>query len=249
MIAIFTALAFDPVVERLSGGEVNWTALEVTGAAEGAVGSGPDVSTVEGEARRRLGPLMLDLAREVRFSSTRSTGDVMDAEDATADKVNANLSQWEVYESRYFASGRVELDASIGLQSLLRPAMVAAARGKELEGPPVGATSGLVLDARGLELKPALAPRLRAVDGRSLYGIETMTGHAASLRTPVVYVTDPADPVAVRRAGEQPLFVRVLAVADGSDLVVDVTVAESILAAAADAPFLRHGQVVVVVGP
>ena len=100
------ALATDPVLQPLSAGNVDWTGLRLLASSEGVPSSGVmiNLETLEGDARSRLGPKMLKLAREVRITSSLTAGDLLDARDAVADRVDDNLSLWEVYEVRYYAS-------------------------------------------------------------------------------------------------------------------------------------------------
>lgn len=254
MIAIVAAaFAFEPVVETLDGGRIDWTAGRLLASAEGehTTGAMRDVEAMEGNARHRLGPQMLELAREVRISSELDAGDLLDAGDPVADRLDANLALWEVYETRYFASGKLEMDGALALQPWLRPALTAGAKGKDRPaGSGTGGTSGIVLDARGVKgIKPAVAPRIVDQAGSELYSLATLTVYAASQRGPVVYVTDPADPAGVRRAGETPLVVTVSGVQGGCDLVLSATEAIQVRQAAEASPFLLNGQVVVVVSP
>lgn len=251
-VLVAGALAFEPVVEELDGGKVDWTAMKLLASAEGerTTGAMTDVEALEGSARSKLGPLMLDLAKQVRVTSTQDAGDLLDAGDAVADRLDSNLAIWEVYEVRYYTSGGVAMDGALPIQPWLRPALTARATGKDRPGGAAAAAiTGLLVDARGLAVKPAVAPRLLDPNGEALYAAETLTVHAASQRGPVVWVSDPADPVAVRRAGESPLIVRAAAVRDGCDLVLAAEDAAKVRDAAAGASFLLNGQVAVVVGP
>ncbi|MDP2306496.1 MAG: hypothetical protein Q8P18_10765 [Pseudomonadota bacterium] len=244
-----SAWAFDPVIQELSEGRIDWTALRLLASAEGVPSGGVlvNLETLEGDARQRLGPRMLAMARKVRISADLTAADLLDAKDAVADRIDDNLMLWEVYEVRYYMSGGVEMEGALPLQAWLRPALVSLAKGKDRTTPATAPTSGLVIDARGLDLSPALSPRLQGPGGETLYSVAAMTVLAASQRTPVVYVTDPADVAAGRRAGGQPLFVRAQSVTAKTDLVLDAADAARVAQAAVDAPFLLQGNVVVVV--
>lgn len=241
--------AVEPVIEDLSEGRVDWTTLRLLASAEGVPSSGVlvNLETLEGDARQRLGPRMLALARNVRVTSTLTAGDILDARDAVADRLDDNLALWEVYEARYYLSGGVTLEGALPLHPWLRPALVSLAKGKDRTAPPTDPTTGLVVDARGLDVAPALAPRLLDGAGNELYGVSAVTVMAASQRAPVVYVRDPADGAAAKRAGAQPLFVRAVAVQEGCDLVLDAADVTRLAAASGNAPFLLQGNVVVVV--
>ena len=241
---------FAPVIEKLPGGEIDWTAEELRAGASGTPTGGMVVvyESLEQDARSRLGLLMLELARRLQVTPTETAGDFLKADDVVADHMDGYLSGWGIEESRYYTSGRVELDGFLSLPTFVRPALVGKAEGREREGPPTIPVTGMVVDARGLRVSPSVAPVLSAADGARIYDIRTLTRDAASQRTPCVWVTDPADPVGVKRAGDQPLFVRATAVHEGALVIGDTAVA-AIQAAAAGAPFLIHGQVVIVVDP
>jgi hypothetical protein len=251
MLLVSAAWAFDPVVEELSdGARIDWTALQLEAGATGTPGgANASLETMEGDARTRLGPRMLALARQVRVTSDRTGGDVLDAGDPVADRLDDNLALWEVTETRYFTSGRVEIDGALPLQAWLRPALASWAKGREEGTTPATTPTGLVVDARGLAVKPAIAPKVEGPGGEVLYAAETLTALAATQRGPVVYVRDPADPAAAKRAGEQPLFVRATATDKGVDLVLSAEDAAAVRKAAETAPFLLGARVVVVVSP
>jgi hypothetical protein len=134
------------------------------------------------------------------------------------------------------------------LHTLLRPALVSMAKGKHRTSPPTGSTTGLVLDARGLDVEPCLAPLLRSEGGEEVYSGASMTALAAGQRSPVAWVADPADVVAARRSGSAPLFARAVD-ADGCVLTLSDADAAKVKAEASGAPFLLNGQVVVVTTP
>lgn len=244
-------LAFPPVIEELPEGAMDWTNLELHAYAIGAAPGGSILSfeAMEGEARMQLGPKILRMSRLVRISWDTTGADLLSAATLVADRLDNNLSLWEVEEARYFTSGRVELDATLELQAWLRPALVDLAKGKERAGQPGNPTTGLVIDARGLTVQPALAPRLKDPSGEVLYSVATLTEYAAAQHGPVVYVHDPADPAAVARAGSAPLFVRADQIVDGTDVVLSAADATTVAQLAAAAPFLLHGKVVIVVSP
>lgn len=243
------AYAFDPVEEDLGGGRVDWTTLRLVAGAEGVPSSGVMVNlgTLEGDARTHLGPKILALARKVRISSTLLAADILDAGDAVADRVDDNLSSWEVFDAKYFASGGVALEGALPLQAWLRPALTTLAAGQERSAPATASVTGLVIDARGLKVLPAIAPRVLEPSGAVLYELATLSRLSAGQRSPVVYVHDPADPIAARRAGAEPVFTKAVEVKEGCDLVLSAPDASRVSALAAQAPFLLQGHVVVVV--
>lgn len=243
------AQAMTPVIRDLSKGTINWTTMDLCTSAEESNSSGSmaGYEALEGRARATLGPRMLDLAREVVIDSSHTSGDLMSSTEAVADKLDANVSLWEVTEARYHTSGRVEVEVCLPIHAWLRPALSRMGAGVDRSSPPEVPISGLIVDARGLELTPAISPEVRTATGALLYSAASMTSFAASQRAPVIYVTDPADPVAVRRSGEQPLIVRAASVAEDVNLVLDPSDGVALEKAMSESGFLAQGTVVIVV--
>lgn len=242
--------AIPHIVEPLSEARIDWTDLRMEATANGAhtTGAISNVETVEANARSRLGVRFLDLSRSVRVTPTLTAADVLDGDDSVAGRVGRNSAIWRTVEVRYFTGGDVEVDASLGLHAWLRPALVSMAHGADRTSPPTGSVTGMLIDARGLDVRPSVAPTVRAVGGEVLYDASSMTPLAAGQRSPVVWAADAADVRAARRVGTAPMLVRAID-ADGGVIVVSDADAATVRAAAAEAPFLLSGMVTVVIDP
>ncbi len=241
-----TSLA-DPLVVTVEGGRVDWGRGVLCARAASSGGSGLLTSprTLEQEAWLRLESQLHDQAALVRVSSDLLAGDLMAGEDPLALRLSEGLQTWRVTTTRYRRSGQVELEAELVLRDWLRPALsgwVSADRPRRQEQGP----TGLVVDARGLAVTPALVPRLLAPDQSVLFGPGHLVLGQLSTHPPVVWVTDPADALATSHAGTAPVFVGIGAVVQGSDLVLEpaqLAPRDDLDAA------LSRGRVVVVVDP
>lgn len=72
--------------------------------------------------------------------------------------------------------------------------------------------TGLLIDARELDLRPSLAPRIYSQDGKLLYGPEYLTAQAGTSRGVASYVTEYGHKEVSRRAGRHPLLTAALSV-------------------------------------
>jgi hypothetical protein len=151
---------------------------------------------------------------------------------------------WTVGEGRYFRDGHVEV---VGVVEVL-PLLASWSRGRATKPPPatLGGKTGLVLDARGLEVAPVFAPRVVSPGGAVLYD-SVLSSDAAFEQAPVVWVSDPAHPAAVR-AGTEPLLLGVDN-AYGGDLVLSEAAAGRVARAFDQSRVLGDGTVVVVIDP
>ncbi len=112
--------------------------------------------------------------------------------------------------------------------------------------------TGLIVDATGLGVRPALAPRV-LVEGRTeeLYG-RVNIDRASAVRYGVVGYTDTVEKARAlkERVGENPLVVRAVASGGvhGADVILSADDAARVVAADMKAGFLKECRVVFVVG-
>lgn len=109
--------------------------------------------------------------------------------------------------------------------------------------------TGLVIDARGLNVRPAMAPRILSEAGQEIFGRAVVDKTWAVQQGMAGYLKDLAAAQASERVGERPLTVKGLR-ADGanrSDVVISNVDAGVLLGAAQHLSFLEKARVVIVV--
>ncbi len=245
------AVAFPSVVTRVGDAEVDWThmVLVLSEAAQPLPGARSQLEVVEQQARAALGPRMLVAAGRVRIDAESSVLDIIESETRLGKHLDRQSSSWHVTETRYFSTGRVEIDAELDLASWLAPVLYARASREPSEPSPRSRFTGVLVDARGLDAQAALAPRLLSPAGEELYAASRVHEAVARESTPVVYVTDPADPRAVERCGASPLLLRAGSVSERVDLVLTPDDAIRFTATASDALLMEQARVVLVLDP
>lgn len=118
--------------------------------------------------------------------------------------------------------------SSIPPQVTLAPELALPAPETSQEGDPsyrnsmaeLGGYTGLLVDARGLDLHPALLQRVVDSAGLGAYGSFCVSRSAVIRQGMALFIADRADLRVAERLGASPLYVRALAVSQGSDLVV-----------------------------
>ncbi|MED5369892.1 MAG: hypothetical protein VX899_02650 [Myxococcota bacterium] len=235
-----------PVHEALSQGHVDWTrgVLVVTASGEPSAGAPKALEITEQQALNRLQARVLEEQRLVRLSSQQSVGQRMQEGDELSAMLMDSAGNFTISEARYYASGRVELTAELPLQSWLRPVLVAEAHGKPAEGS--SEYSGVVIDARGLSLRPCLSPRVLDREGEVLYSLSELSPDTAKDQLPVAWVGDPADGEAIGRAGDNPLFLSADSAARGGDVVLDPEAAQRFSEAVKSGDLLASARLVIV---
>jgi hypothetical protein len=250
-----SAWAIEPVVESVEAGQINWTTmeLEITSRSDRTVGAWKDVRVQEQDALDRLKPLVEDAAKRIRmFPGTRAEDHMTPSEDPAsldvARRINDGIDAWRVRETRYLSNGGVEMDGVLELHRWLRPALLAlpytAVDTATTEGP-----TGVLIDARHLAFRPCVSPEVWTSDETPIFSPQRINPEVLRVRTPMVYVRDPADPHAAERAGDHPLFIT--AAASTQDCVVMLSPSDSQLLNASKAfpAVVASAKVVLVVSP
>lgn len=242
---------FGPVVTATHGATIDWTTmvLSIEEGAEPTPGSHAQAQVVEQAARASLGPRVLEAAGHVRLDADSRVRDLIEAETRLGQHLGQESSSWHVSEARYHSSGRVEIVGELDLAAWLRPVAYARATGSD---PPTGDSSrftGVLVDARGLGAEGALAPRILSSTGEVLFAIEHVHKAVTRKRTPVQYVSDPADPLAYDRAGDNPLMLRAVRVESDVDLVLTPEDSVRLQTVSRDERLLAEALVVLVLDP
>ena len=109
--------------------------------------------------------------------------------------------------------------------------------------------SGLVIDARGLSRKPAIAPRIFDQEHNTIFSADLMERYHFNERGAVLYVTESNDSRIEERVGENPF--RTIAISDDKLLVTDIAIfsedARVLLHRQATLSNLQKGRVVIII--
>jgi len=242
------ANAADPQDLRIAvddSAEVNWTrgVLEVTRSAQGR-GVAATRKAVEASARNNLGAQVQDAVRNVQIDPNSQVHDRLD-DSELGGLLRSRAGRWAVGETRYYASGRIEVIAEVPLVDLLKPVSLAVSIARP-EGVREPAITGVLIDARGTGVRPAWFPEVQTPAGQVLWDGALWDDQAVT-GIPVVWVSDPAH-LAAARVGDDPLIVQ----AERGDAGVIVLTAEDAVrfrTTLHDSDVLREAHTVVVVDP
>lgn len=229
-------------------GAVNWE-----GQVLKATGSGAPDMKASSPAQARLGAEMaakmdafrnlLSQAKGVQITSGRTVDDEM-RDGEVKGRVEGVIRGYRVTDKRYFSDSGVEIDVEVPL------AAIASAVYKSEGAPPAlnregeAKSTGLIVDARGLKVSPALAPRLIDEAGAPIYSASVLSDEARAKKAPASYFASlDAAKKKAELVGDKPLVVKA-AKANGSDLVLDPDSAKRI--SADNNGYLAEGRVAIV---
>lgn len=227
---------------------VNWAGQVIRATGQGA----PDMKA-QNAAQARLGAEMaakLDALRNLlgqvkgtSIDGTRKMGDLM-AKDEVRARVEGLVKGYKIVNKRYFSDNGVELEVEVPV-SMLADVIDPDATQVLAVGKPEGekAATGLVIDARGLKLTPALMPRVLDGDGKPVYSIDSLSADARKTSGVAAYVASLDDAQKSPKAGDKPLVIKA-AKAQGADLQLAPEDAKKL--ASLNTGFLADGKVVIV---
>lgn len=231
-----------------SGGEVNWQGQVIKASGAGA----PDM-TAANAAQARLGAEraaltdalrnLLAQVKGVSIDGSKKMSDAMEKDEVRA-KVEGTIRGYKVTNKRYFSDNGVEIDIEVPL-ALLTDLIDPDATQVLLASAPTAekTNTGLVIDARGLKVTPALAPRLLDDAGKALYSIDSLSTDARKSTGVAAYVQTLEEANKSMKAGEKPLVIKA-SKATGADLQLGADDAKKL--AAVNTAFLAEGRVVIV---
>jgi hypothetical protein len=174
-------------------------------------------------------------------------GSALQSDSALAGRVQGIVKGFRtVGKPRYYSDGGVEMDVEVPLEGALTDALLPRGAAPPPPDPPptVGGPTSLVVDARGLELVPALAPKVKDESGKEIYGPEKLaeSGRRAGGAAAYAPDLDSARRTLGDRLGKRPLVFKAVRV-DGSDVVISA--ADAALLPDPTPPFLTQGKVVI----
>lgn len=249
-----SALADDSgVVQAVGHGQVHWSDGTVTATGSGAPNlkaANVAVARLGAERAAKMDAFrnILEAVKGVRVSSGQSVAAVMEGSPQVKSRVEGVLRSFKVVDTRYYSDGGVDVVVQAPLTGVILDALLPgagktiAAKGTQV----VSDQTGLIVNARGLALTPAISPRLVDESGNVLYSDAHVNRDAALQRGIAAYQKSLDAATRSKRVAGKPVVVKAvkLAAPGSSDLVVandDLAKIASVQSA------LEQGRLVIVV--
>lgn len=229
-------------------GEVDWSNRVVKATGKGAPNlkaANITVARLGAEKAAKLDAMrnILETLKGVEVTGGESVGGIIESNSSVKAKVQGVLSNFRIVATRYFSDGGVEVDVEMKLDGELASAVIPKAAAPK--GSCGGGTTGLVVDATGMGVVPALAPRVLDAAGKEVAASSMLEPGAAADRGVAAYAKTVDEAKASARVGCAPIVVKA-AKAKGSDVVLALDVASKVRGAAKNESFLAEGRVMIV---
>jgi hypothetical protein len=246
--AILTAAVLS---STLAGAEAQVGAIDWTTRTIKCKGQASPSPTATNISQARIGAeraAKLDAARNiletlkgVEIAGAKTAADAMN-DPGVRSRVQGIIKNFVVTDTRYYSDGGVEVDVQMPLDGLVG-SLVPEASAKAAAPASAPSATGLVVDARDLKVKPALAPRIVDETGKEVYG--TAEADPAKVKDGMAgYSKDLEAAQKDPRVGSQPTVVKAKGLSP--DAPTDIVISNDDAKKARDTK-LAEGNVVIVV--
>ena len=254
--------SIDEVIEPVGDkGEVNWTSGIISASGMG-VFSDNLANPIQRLAMARRAAItvarrnLLEVSKRVRVDSDTTVENFIVRDDEIKSSVDRFIRDAIVTKETNLVGGEVRVSVQIKLKGDFSDAVLSntynnthffPSNSASYSGEPV--FTGLLIDAKGLGIRPAMAPKIIDENGREVYGPAFVRGDFAAREGMAGYSKSIDTARKNERISENPLIVKGIKAAgdSSSNIVITSADAEKIRTAAAHMNFLDQCRVMIVV--
>jgi hypothetical protein len=237
-----------------------------------AVGTGAPASWAKTPAQKNISATraarldaarnLLELIKGINVTASTNVQGAMVASDTVQSSIEGRLASIRpVGQPRYFSDGSVQLKLEASLREVVPENVYLEGQSgppRELGGPlgpttgsaisPQAAYTGLIIDARGTGVQPALSPKIYDPQDREVYGSAYVSREFAVSQGMVGYAKSVDAARATDRVQGNPAIVKAVQAkgANKADLVISQSDADALRTLAQQQTFLREARVMVV---
>jgi hypothetical protein len=240
-----------------TGGLVDWTDQVIREVGIGAPNPNDPIGAQRAgalEAAKRVAIRnLLERVKGMTVTSEVTVAQYMVTNDVITNRVQGVVRNFQVVDTRYKSDGSVEVEVAVplsGLYETLLPDQIPLEyQPYNYQGPASSAVyTGLIIDARGLGVRPALAPKIMDQNKMEVYGTGSVSRDYALQIGVVGYEKDINRARANERVTNNPLVVKAVG-ASGThkaDITISNQDANNIRAASQNLNFLQQCKVMII---
>jgi hypothetical protein len=202
---------------------------------------------------------ILETVKGMAINSETTVENAMMSSDVINTQVSGIVRNFRVAATRYMSTGDVEVDVEIPLSGILTDALLPGQQGVMMPGQnfPIdpsflpqqsGVFTGLIIDARGTGLRPAIAPRVLDEQGNEVYGSGYVSRDYAVQIGVIGYEKDVNRARLNERVADSPLIITGIKASgtNRTDVVITNPDAQMVIAAAKNLNFMEQCKVMII---
>lgn len=262
-----TSEALDEVVEQVENGNINWTlgvvqAQGVGAPPERAVGKPQERTLALTAARKVAQRNLLEVIQSVRILSETDMHTVIAADASIKTQLESMIQDAALKNKKYMTDGTVEVTIEMNLNGgfaqlilpqdiqQVEPIKTSTSDPASSSGKPSGPDmyTGLIVDARGLNAKPAMTLRISDEDGMPVYGSAFVSREYAVQQGMCGYSKNLDTSLSNQRVANHPLVVKGLKTTPLGplDIVINNADATTLRSASQNLSFLKQCRVIII---
>lgn len=241
-----------------SSGKIDWTTAVITAVGIGAPPANPANPAQARAMSERAAQVvayrnLLEAVKGVRVDSQTTVENFMVSSDVIRTQVSGFVQGAMIMDKKYMSDGSVEVTVGMKLTGALAeqllPKTPPAAPMSIAPGASGQAFTGLIVDARGLGARPAMAPKVLNEEGKEVYGSAWINRDWAVREGMVGYLKDPAQAQQNPRVTDKPLVVKAIKTTGDArvDMVISNADAAMLQGATQNLSFLEKCRVIILV--
>jgi hypothetical protein len=248
----YSQVAYQPV--GIKGGIDYGQRVIVTkgmGQPGGIGGRGGQIRAAILDAQRNF----LEVTKGAYVTSTTTVEGLITTGDVIQSHVEGLVQNYSVVDTSYWEDGTIEVTLNFDMSGSFLNEVLPKTMG--IGTPPSysvpsgggGVYTGLIVDARGLGVRPALAPKILDTQNKEVYGSSYVSREYAIQQGIVGYDKDPVKAQTNDRVAPSPLFVKGIQVVgpNKTDVVISDQDAARLLALSENLNFMRCCRVIILV--
>lgn len=203
---------------------------------------------------------LLETVKGMSITSETTVRNAMMENDVITTQVSGIVRNFRVVDTRYMSSGDVEVDVEVPMSGVLTDALLPTwgqpmQVGQGFPMDPSGYSlpqnvvfTGLIIDARGIGARPAMAPKILDENGNEVYGTGYVSREYAVQIGVVGYEKDINRAKTNERVTDNPLVVKATKASGSgqSDIVISNNDAQNVVGAAKNLNFMENCKVMVI---
>ncbi len=248
------------VVQQFDHGSINWSAGKVVAVGIGAPPAKPaNMAQARAMARRAAITVarrnLLEISQGVQVDSMTLVKDFTVRSDIIRTSVQGVVRNAQVIDTAYMSDGSVEVTMVMSLGGEFANVILPPTPVGTFPMPPAGTEmptsqvyTGLVIDARGLGARPAMAPKIVDESGKEIYGSAMVDREFAVRQGMVGYAKDLSAAQGNSRVTDRPVIIKAVRTSGAAkcDVVISDVDAAKLTSAAENLSFLQKCRVMVV---
>lgn len=209
MIALFFSLILPclaneipDLIEEHDDSSINWTKMRLQGKGILPLSETESYSKQEVQALTFANEALQNSFSYFYIDAQTQIEDTYQEDPKTKRYILDNKRKYQVAETIYQTSEKVEVSVYLELQMLLRPVILSKTSIKDNPKYPSSHT-GIIIDARNIDFHPVLFPTIKKENNEWLTA-SYFSEDSAKTKMPFIYATTAAHPSVVKRVGRNP---------------------------------------------